>query len=606
MIAGSHSAEGGTVRSIPEALASHPGNIFLAGENVVVPAPPGEVQTWRAVDYDGKIAAKGLLKDGKVEAGALPVGWYKIVRGVGHVTNRTFVCVLERLRAATPLTSPVCIDVAMAWFFPPEKMSEVASLCRLAGINRVRDRLLWEELEPKRGEFSGPNKYDASASSQVAAGLQILQVCHLSARWANPDPKRFPLDLRDIHEFYREMAARWKKEVGSFEPWNEADIAMFGGHTGSEMATLQKAAYLGLKAGNPKVIACQNVFAIRRAETLKDFQLNQAWPYYDTYNLHHYEPLANYPSLYADHRAVCAGKPIWVSECSVHVKWRGDEKLKELGDEDLRLQSERLTKTYALAIYEGAQAIFYFMLPHYSEGQVQFGLLRPDLTPRPGYAALAATGRLLADAKPVGRVKAGQSIHGYLYQARPDGKTADVMVIWSDLAQEFPLRKMPVACFDHLGRPRQITNSLSLSNAPLYVILPRGYWPSFDAPPQPAKLLGGEAGCVVIQAILPETDTILKHSAYHFDRRSQKTIPIAVYNFGTKSLQGKLRVVAPGNWKADLPENIKLAPKDRKEFNLKLAGPDNDADIDEHIRINGDFGGRNQALLSLHFVSRSD
>lgn len=86
-----------------------------------------------------------------------------------------------------------------------------------------------------------------------------------------------------------------------------------------KMATLQKAAYLGLKAGNPKVIACLNVFAIHRPATLQDFQNNEAWPYFDTFNLHHYAPLENYPRLYADFRAVSAGKPLWVSECSVHV-----------------------------------------------------------------------------------------------------------------------------------------------------------------------------------------------------------------------------------------------------------------------------------------------
>ena len=179
------------------------------------------------------------------------------------------------------------------------------------------------------------------------------------------------------------MARRWTGQAVAFEPWNEADITMFGGHTGSEMASLQKAAYFGLKAGNSNVIACQNVFAIHRSSTLADFNDNEAWPYFDTFNLHHYESLQNYPKLYTEFRAVSGGRPMWTTECSVHVRWSGDEKLKELSEEDLRLQSERVTKTYALALHQGSKAVFYFMLPHYSEGKVQFGVLRPDLTPRP-------------------------------------------------------------------------------------------------------------------------------------------------------------------------------------------------------------------------------
>ena len=247
----------------------------------------------------------------------------------------------------------------------------------------------------------------------------MLEVGHSSPAWANPNGKRFPLDLRDTYNFHRALARRWQGEVVAFEPWNEADIPMFGGHTGSEMASLQKAAYLGLKAGNPKVIACLNVFALHRPATLRDLHENEAWPYFDTFNLHHYEAFDAYPKLYADFRAVSGGKPLWVTECSVPVKWHGDERLQEPTDEDLRVQSERVTMTYAQAIHEGAEAVFYFMLPHYVEGQTQFGVLRPDLTPRPAFVALAAVGRLLADAKPLGRLKTGSdSIRAFLFRAK--------------------------------------------------------------------------------------------------------------------------------------------------------------------------------------------
>lgn len=592
-------------RNIPRTLPSHPGNIFLAGENIVVTAPPGPVETWRALDYENKLVRKGAIKDGKAEVGILPVGWFKIVRGKGYFTNRTFVGVLEPLRAPTPLTSPICIDVGMAWFWPKEKMGDVANLCQLAGINRVRDRLNWQQMEPKRGEFAGHNQYDDSAEIQHDAGLQILQVNHLSSSWANPKGNRFPPDLRDVYNFYREMARRWKGEIGAFEPWNEADIKMFGGHTGSEMATLQKAAYLGLKAGNPDVIACENVFAIRRASTLKDFQNNEAWPYFDTYNLHTYEPLENYPGVYADQCAVSAGKPMWVSECSVHIKWRGDETLKELGDEDLRLQSERLVKTYALAIHEGARAIFYFVLPHYTESKLQYGLLRADLSPRPGYVSLAAVGRLLADAKPVGRVKADdESIQGYVFDAKPDGKEADVLVIWSDNGGRFELPKQPQECFDHLGRTFSVTNGvLNLTRAPMFVLLSKGSRPKLIPPPKPAKLLKGKPGPVVIQAVIPEENVVLNKSAYKIANGETKTIPVFIYNFGTKKLSGRLRVKVPEHWKAELPREVEVTPGERKELDLHLTCGEPNSWTVAGVRINGDFGDGGRPLLSLQFTA---
>jgi hypothetical protein len=524
--------------------------------------------------------------------------------GVGAATNHVSLGVLEPLRAPTPLTSPICIDVGMAWFFPKERMAAPANLCALAGINWVRDRLSWPELEPKRGEFATDTRYDASAQAQVAAGLQILQVGHASAPWANPNTRRFPLDLRDIHQFYREMARRWQGEVGAIEPWNEADIPLFGGHTGSEMASLQKAAYLGLKAGNPEVIGCMNVFAFHRAPILRDFDANEAWAYFDTFNLHCYEPLQGYPKLFADFRAVSAGKPLWVTEISVHVNWQGDEKLKELSAQDLRLQSERLTKTYALALHQGAAEVFYFMLPHYSEGKLQYGLLHADLTPRPGYLALAAVGRLLADAKPLGRMQVGDKAgQAYFFRAKPDGKAADVVVVWANTNATFELPSSPLACYDHLGRAVQIPGKvLKVGRAPLFAVLRSEARPALIPPPKPAKLRSGEPTPVVLQALLPEADVLFKESAHKFGAGRTKAVPVFIYNFGAKKAQGRLRLTVPDRWKADMPTEVEIAPGERKELTLNLTAPEAKGWTEAEVRIRGDFGAVGRPVLAMRFV----
>jgi hypothetical protein len=410
--------------------------------------------------------------------------------------------------------------------------------------------------------------------------------------------------LRDIYAFYKELAHRWQGQVEAFEPWNEADVKDFGGHTGSEMATLQKAAYLGLKAGNSNVIACLNVFAIHRKTTLADFGANQAWPYFDTFNLHHYEPLENYPQLYADYRALSAGKPLWVTECSVPVKWHGDERLKEPSEEDLRLQSERVTKTYVLGLQQGAAAIFYFMLPHYSESQVQFGLLHSDLTPRPSYLALAAVGRLLADAKPLGREaltnNAGQA---YFFSAHPDGRTADVVVVWAAGEASFELPAMPLACYDHLGRSRPITGKvLNVGPAPLYAVLAIGTHPALVAPPAPAKLLAGEPDAVVLQALMPEEKIVLEKSAYKVAADRTNTIPLFLYNFGATKAQGRLSLAVPEGWSGELPRAVEVAPGERQELTMNLNRAGTNGWSEAGIRITGDFGAAGHTVLAVRFV----
>ena len=606
-------ANAGT-RAMPQPLPTHPGNIFLAGESVTVPAAPaGDGDTWQAVDYDGRLVAQGRVGSGPIPLGRLPVGYYELRRGAGQVTNRLSVGVLERLRAPTPLSSPIALDVAMAWFYPKEQMPAVANLCALAGMNRVRDRLSWRELEPAKGEFATATRYDDSAQAQSAAGLQVLQVGHASPGWANPNGKRFPLDLRDTYNFHRALAQRWRGEVVAFEPWNEADVPTFGGHTGSEMASFQKAAYLGLKAGNPKVIACLNVFAVHRPATLRDLHENEAWPYFDTFNLHHYEAFDALPRLYADFRAVSAGKPMWVTECSVPVKWHGDERLKEPTDEDLRVQSERVTRIFACAIHEGPEAVFYFLLPHYVEGQTQFGVLRPDLTPRPGYLALAAAGRLLADAKPRGQVKAaGKQARAYLFRAKPDGRRADVLVAWSEGQTVLELPKPPQACFDHLGRARAVGGrTLKLDRAPVYALLASSTRLELTPPPPAPQRLPGKPSFVVLQALLPEDSIVGDKSAYKLPAGPTATVPIHLYNFGARPARGRLTAsvslesagsAMPEPWGAELPGEVAVAPGERKELTLRLTGITTNGLKTATVRITGDFGPAGQPVLSLRFV----
>ena len=591
-------------RSVARSLPSHPGNIFLTDEDVLIPLPAAWGAAWRLLDYEGNTVRDGHVEQGQARLGRLRAGYYELAAGDGN-PSRVSLGILTPLAAPTPLDSPIGIDVAMAWSFPQEKMASVANLCVLAGMNRVRDRLSWEAMEPKRGEFiTTSNQYDYSAQVQAAAGLQILQVNHLSPSWANPVAKRFPPDLRDVFAFYRAMAQRWRGPVAAFEPWNEADISMFGGHTGSEMATLQKAAYLGLKAGNSSVVACLNVFAIHRAATLHDFDRNEAWPYFDTFNLHHYETLQKYPQLYADFRAVSAGKPLWVSECSVHVKWSGDAREQELSEEDARLQSERLTKTYSLAIYQGAAAVFYFMLPHYTEGQLQYGVLHRDLTPRPAFLALGAVGRLLAGAEPIGRVEIGdQAGQAYFFRAEPDGQPADVAVVWARNEQDFSLPAEPRACLDHLGRAVPVTGkAIKVGQAPLYLLFEKGAHPPTLPPPKRAKILSGKPGSLVLQALLPEPDTVLEKSAYRIPAGQKKTIPLFLYNFGGEPAQGTLNATAPSDWTVELQREARTEPGGRTQvpMALKFSGRKTPAEAD--IRITGDFGAGGQPVLSMHLA----
>ena len=597
----------GATRSIPQPLATHPGNVFLAGDAVSVRAPANGPADWRLLDADHHQVATGHVAAATVDLGRLPVGWYELVRGEDEPasSNRVSLAVFARLQAPTPRSSPIALDAAMAWFFPPDQMPAAANLCGLAGINWVRDRLRWDEMETGRGRFAGATRYDASARAQTAAGLRSLQVIHLSPTWANPDAKRFPLNLRDAYRFYREMARRWRGQVEAFEPWNEADIDVFGGHTGAEIATLQKAAWFGLKAGNPDMIVCQNVFAVNQRAILDDFAANQPGAFFDTFNLHHYVPFDAYPKVYADFRAVSAGKPLWVTECSVPVKWSGDEHLKEPGPDDLRLQAERVAKVFACSLHEGATATFYFLLPHYAEGPTQFGILRADLTPRPAFVALAAVGRLLADAKPLGRARSEDAaVRAYLFAARPDGRRREVMVAWSTSHDsQLTLPAQPEAVFDHLGRPQPSPgHMILLHSAPVFALLAPGTGGHIELtrPPTARPRSNAKPCPVVFQALLPADRVLLSQSAFRLATGGPETIRFRAYNFGHHALRGRLRATAPAGWRVKLPATLNLPADAEVEFTATLDGMRaTDAPATIVLKLEGDFGSAGTAVLSL-------
>ena len=83
-----------------------------------------------------------------------------------------------------------------------------------------------------------------------------------------------------------------------------------------------------------------------------------------------------------------------------------------LGDpgrlDDERRQAAFIAQSYATSLFAGVQRHFFFILGNYIENEVQFGLLRHDHTPRPGYVALAAVGRFLAGSVPGMSTKGAQ------------------------------------------------------------------------------------------------------------------------------------------------------------------------------------------------------
>ncbi len=589
-------------REIPRPLPNHPGNVFLAGETVSVPLRPEYLSGWELRDWEGRLL-NGGQSHVTAELGRLPTGYYEIRDRTQE--SRISLAVCEPLRRPTPLDSPVGLDVGMAWFCPADRMPSMANLCALAGVNWVRDRLSWEVLEPQPNRFAGSEPYESAIQAELDAGLRVLLVNHSSPAWTRSEGPRFPSDLRDVRHFYHEVARRWQGKVRAFEPWNEADMKVFGAHTGSEIAAFQKAAYWGLKTGNPGAIVGLAPLFYHDRNRLADLAANQAWTGFDTFNFHHYAPVAELAGIYADFRAVSGGRPLWVTEGGRPLPWSGDLKQAASDTASLRLQGETLGKLFAVSLHEGAQAFFYFFLPHYVDGKDQFGLLWPDLTPRPSFVALAAVGRLMASAKPLGRQTwPSGDAYGFWFKARPDGQSREVLVCWSDQDTSLDLPAKPRAIYDFLGREVPVSGrSLRLGAGPQYALFPLGTAAkvAMVPPPGPAPVISRKPCPVVIQAVIPKARILADRSAYQVSAGNDKSIALCLYQFGSGQAHGQLRVISPQP--ALLAERVEIAPDERLELGLDLSRLDaTHPETVQTVEIEGDFGSLGKARLSLRLA----
>jgi hypothetical protein len=632
-------------RSIPRPDGNLAG-VFWEGQ-VVTAAVPQEAASaatqWRVLDDRANPVRSGtrVSSVSTVELGTLGIGWYRVeFLGQGDETLAwTTAAVLAKPATPVPQDSPICLDSATAWFARDDrdKQDRLALLASLAGANWVRDRLRWRDIQPKGPqEFAGlDTTYDASARIQTARGLKVLQVFHDTPPWAVAEGDtsgRYAGDLRDVYRFCKAMAVRFRGTVHAWEPWNEGNVATFGGHTSDEMCSYQKAAYLGFKAGDPNVLVCWNVSTAvpTRLHTSLVLQ-NETWPYFDTYNIHTYDWPESYERLWKPvHEAAC-GRPIWVTESDRGIEYATPEPWCDLSREGEIRKAEFIAQSYASSLFAGAERHFQFILGHYCEGgKIQFGLLRLDETPRPSYVALAAVGRFLAGAKCLGRWGLADKPDAYVFafRAKPDGKDSDVLVAWAEKPGDWDQRGKAAidwalpkgvaveGVYDYLGRPLDSGVPQQLRSSPVFVLLSSG-----DAKrlplvgPQRSASRFGKPGPIVLQLHMPASASVNVEQipwASDIEHRVQPgteiDLPLYAYNFSEASVRGRIVVEhAPAGWRLT-PDawDVTLEPIGRNRLECRFFMPQRQSDksSDAWIILRGDFGEAGKPVLAFRLISQ--
>ena len=287
-----------------------------------------------------------------------------------------------------------------------------------------------EFLEKKTPDLkaSGINWMRLSSESLAAAGFNETAV--LTFREKNAaDETRLPTDLLALYWHCRTNLPIYPAVQQAWEVWNEPDF-YFVSDNADRMAAAVKAAYWGIRRGNPRAKVLMPSLAFVPGTYARELAGNGIRPYLDGYNFHFYGWAQDFPNWLAAHERFLREQqwrlPIWLTEIgcfSLLVRDAGSP-------EALARQQAFHEITAVQALASRLDFYFPFILTPYHEDQWDLGLTSPDWQPRPALDSYLEVTRQFARGRPLFRIRhrPTQEFIG-LVLGMPDGTWQTI--VWS-------------------------------------------------------------------------------------------------------------------------------------------------------------------------------
>lgn len=433
-------------------------------------------------DADGNVLAKMESASGARGATrrlalALPdlsPGYYALdarLAGTDTVLHAGLAVVPDDLRAEYRPDSPFGVNAGFDQ--EPETARKAAFLARRAGVRWVRQGFDWGKVEPEPGRWEW-TRYDAS---RRAADREKLLTLGLLAYWAGWSKPFTPEGYLQFDDYARAVVSRYP-EVTAWEVWNEPNIFYWKG-TPEQYAVLLRSVTPAIHAANPKAKVLGMATAFSDVPFIRRVLDAGARP--DIVSVHPYRGGApdvpskllqfdggKEPHTMAEEtrgvKTAIEDRPLWFTE----VGWWSAE-----GGVSEQTQADYLARTYAISLAGGAAKIFWYAFidagtqPGYD--QDHFGLLRPDLSPKPSYAAYATAARLLDGAT---FVSADEQSGGWTGRFRRGDET--ITVAWARGPASARLLLTPDGTKRRVyrwdGKPLPVGTAVGLGASPVYVV----------------------------------------------------------------------------------------------------------------------------------------
>ncbi len=582
----------------------HPGNLFTVGESVsfTVSGNSGDV-SWVVGDWKDQQRASGTSAQATISLKPLPPGYYEIKcsDAAGGVVV-PFGVVMNRGAKPSDKEGRIGIDAALAWCVEDKQVPEAAKIVSVAGIPWVRERLAWGEVEKEPGKIDWRG-YERVANTHQALGTSVTQVVDFAPWWANDNnsPNPPPRDLAGVYKFFRLAGKHFAGRIQAWEPWNEVDNGWPA--LADTYSSVLKAASLGIRDGDPTALMLPASFS---AHWKVPFQDNLAEcgvaDHFDVTNYHRYhDPYGQQPTV-RELVKIYGRKPVWLTETNLLFWPKEGPDGKLLGRAEQQRGARYIPRAAALSLAAGIQRMFIFMLPHRPEGDVQFGLLRPDLTPYPEFIALSAVANILGHSTYLGTYPSPKGTDARAFST-PEG---NAVVAWSNEPTKSVLRVRGkvIRVLDVFGSDKGIQSQngiavVELSEEPVYIL-----GASLDGvtPAKHVTAINTVPSRVTQSKIVlaPRCDLSIakRHNWYLIPSGQPVNYTVQVWNLDdSKNAKGIVTLRVPKGWSADKTRfDVNIAPMSHESVLVKLT-PDTTKLGPEKLRVDATFNGRRVSPL---------
>jgi spore germination protein YaaH len=309
------------------------------------------------------------------------------------------------------------------------------------GFSWTKQQVRWEFHEPSRGQYNF-GELDRMVDACNANGISVLFSIAAAPHWATSGGNHYPANYQDFWNFAGALAGHFKGRVKAYEVWNEQNLQREWGAplSASEYVRLLSGAYGAIKAADPNAIVVSGaptptgmndgVVAINDRIYLE--QMYQAglarwcnaigihpsgfgnppgahWPEGDDpgrgYDDH---PSFFFRNAMEDYRNIMVkygdgGKKLWATEFG----WPTVENLgvppapgyEFANDVNEASQASYLVQAYQMGRNWGWVGVMFLWNLNFgpvcgpADEKAAYGVIRPDWSPRPAYAALASMGK---------------------------------------------------------------------------------------------------------------------------------------------------------------------------------------------------------------------